>query len=84
MNTSVVELHVPNAVNVAITDDTLTVELEDGRTLSVPLTWFPRLINASTYERTNWRFIGKGQGIHREGLDEDISVEGLLTGKPIR
>lgn len=82
MNTSVIELHVPNAENVTITEDTLTVDLSDGRTISVPLTWFPRLIQASLEERNNWRLIGKGQGIHWEDIDEDISVEGLLAGKP--
>ncbi len=52
-----------------------------GRVLSVPLAWFPRLLKATTMERNNWRLIGKGQGIHWEDLDEDISVEGLLAGK---
>ena len=82
MHTSVIELHVPNAENVTITEDTLTVDFSDGRTLSVPLTWFPRLIQASPEERNNWRLIGQGQGIHWEDIDEDISVEGLLAGKP--
>ena len=82
MNTSVIELHVPNAENVTITEDTLTVDLSDGRTISVPLTWFPRLIQASLEERNNWRLIGQGQGIHWEDIDEDISVEGLLAVKP--
>ncbi len=82
MQTTVIELHVPNAENVTITEDTLTVDFSDGRTLSVPLTWFPRLIQASPEERNNWRLIGQGQGIHWEDIDEDISVEGLLAGKP--
>ncbi len=82
MNTSVIEICVPDAESVAITEDTLTVNLSDGRTISVPLTWFPRLIQASAEERNNWRLIGQGQGIHWEDLDEDISVEGLLAGKP--
>ncbi|HVR95047.1 MAG TPA: DUF2442 domain-containing protein [Thermoanaerobaculia bacterium] len=68
--------------NVAVTEDTLTVELSDGRSLSVPLAWFPRLVHATAEERSHWRLIGKGQGIHWEGLDEDISVEGLLAGRP--
>ena len=71
-----------NVENVTVTEETLTVGISDGRTLSVPLAWFPRLLNASAAERSNWRLIGKGHGIHWEDLDEDISVEGLLIGKP--
>jgi len=82
MPTSAVKLHLPNVENVTITEETLTVELSDGRTLSVPLAWFPRLMHATLKERNNWRLIGKGHGIHWEDLDEDISVEGLLIGKP--
>jgi hypothetical protein len=82
MHTSVIEIHVPNAENVSTTEDTLTVDLNDGRTISVPLSWFPRLVQASPEERNNWRLIGQGQGIHWEDIDEDISVEGLLAGKP--
>lgn len=82
MPISAVELHLPNVENVTVTEETLTVELSDGRTLSVPLPWFPRLLHASPNERRNWRLIGKGHGIHWEDLDEDISVEGLLTGRP--
>jgi len=62
-----------------IAEDKLSVDLSDGQTISVPLTWFPRLVHATPGERKNWRLIGKGQGIHWEGLDEDISVEGLLA-----
>jgi hypothetical protein len=82
MNSSVRERHTPNAEHITITEDTLAVDLSDGRTISVPLTWFPRLVHASPEERDNWRLIGKGQGIHWEDIDEDISVEGLLAGKP--
>ena len=81
MPTSAIEIQIPSVENLTVTEDTLTVELSDGRTLSVPLAWFPRLLNASTSERDNWRLIGKGHGIHWEDLDEDISVEGLLAGK---
>ena len=81
MSTLAVEIEVPNAEGVTVTEDTLSVELSDGRTLSVPLAWFPRLVNATKEERDNWRLIGKGQGIHWEDIDEDISVEGLLAGK---
>ncbi len=65
-----------------MTRDTLTVDLSDGRTIAVPLGWFPRLVNATPEERNNWRLIGRGYGIHWEDIDKDISVEGLLTGKP--
>ena len=81
MSTSTVEIEIPNAENVTVTADTLTVDLSDGRTISVPLGWFPRLVYATPQERENWRLIGKGNGIHWEAIDEDISVEGLITGK---
>ena len=70
------------AEDVKINDDTLTVELSDGRTISVPLEWFPRLVHATQDKRNNWRLIGKSHGIHWEVIDEDISVEGLIAGKP--
>jgi hypothetical protein len=81
MTTLAIEIEVPNAHDVKISNDTLTLELEDGRTLSVPLAWYPRLMHASKKERQNWRLIGGGRGIHWEDVDEDISVEGLLAGK---
>ncbi|HEV7377224.1 MAG TPA: DUF2442 domain-containing protein [Pyrinomonadaceae bacterium] len=70
------------AQNVIVTDDTLAVDLNDGRTISVPLAWYPRLLNGTPEERRNWRFIGDKEGIHWPDLDEDISVENLLRGKP--
>ncbi|MDP2983976.1 MAG: DUF2442 domain-containing protein [Candidatus Latescibacter sp.] len=82
MSISVNEIEVPNADNVTITEDTLCVDLSDGRTISVPLAWFPRLLQSTPEERNNWRLIGKGRGIHWEDIDEDISVEGLLAGRP--
>jgi hypothetical protein len=82
MNILAVEIEIPYAVNVRSTEDTLTVDLGDGRTISVPLGWYPRLEHAKPDERANWRLIGRGRGIHWEDIDEDISVEGLLTGKP--
>jgi hypothetical protein len=82
MTISVVEIEVPNAVGVTVSEEILSVDLSGGRTVSVPLVWFPRLIHAAPEERNNWRLIGKGQGIHWEDIDEDISVEGLLAGKP--
>ena len=81
MTTSKVNVEIPNAVTVEITDEALTVDLNDGRTISVPLAWYPRLLNATARERAEWELIGKGQGIHWEDLDEDISVEGLLAGR---
>lgn len=69
-------------MHVEVTEDTLTVELGDGRTISVPLAWHPRLANTLQTERDEWRLIGQGQGIHWEDLDEDIGVEGPLAGKP--
>jgi len=82
MTISAVEMALPDAINVLVTEDTLSVELSDGRTISVPIEWYPRLVHGTPEERSNWRLIGRGQGVHWEDLDEDISVEGLLAGKP--
>ena len=82
MNISAIEIAIPYAVNVLITDDTISVELSDGRTISVPIEWYPRLAHSFVKERNNWKFIGRGEGIHWPDLDEDISVEGLLAGRP--
>jgi hypothetical protein len=70
------------AQNVVVTEDTLAVDLTDGRTISVPLAWYPRLQHATVEERENWRLIGDKEGIHWPEIDEDISVENLLQGKP--
>ena len=70
----------PRAVDVGVDDDNLTVDLADGRRVTVPLAWFPRLLHASPGERRNWRLIGDGQGIHWPDVDEDLSVSGLLRG----
>jgi hypothetical protein len=80
MSSSTVDSHAA-AANVLVNDDTLTVELADGRVLSVPVAWYPRLSHGTAIERSNWRLIGSGHGIHWPELDEDISVEGLLAGK---
>ena len=75
----------PRAVageTVKVTADTLLVELSDGRAITAPLARFPRLLHGTAKERTHWRFIGRGEGIHWPDLDEDISVEGLVLGKP--
>jgi hypothetical protein len=71
----------PKAISVNITDDTLSVDLEDGRTISVPIGWYPRLAYGTPEERTKFELSGAGRGIHWPDLDEDIGVEGLLLGK---
>ena len=70
------------AEHVGFEDDSLFVDLLDGRTIAAPLAWYPRLFHATDNERNNWRLIGRGEGIHWPDLDEDISVENLLAGKP--
>ena len=70
-----------DAQSVTVTDDTLAVELADGRAISLPLAWYPRLAGATPQERNNWRLIGGGEGIHWPDLDEDLSVAGLLAGR---
>lgn len=72
----------PAAENVRVTADVLEVELSDGLAISAPLAWFPRLLHATPAERSSWRLIGRGEGVHWEDLDEDVSVEGLLLGRP--
>ena len=81
MLTSTIEARIPDAEDVAVTEDTLQVELSDGRTISVPLAWYPRLVQADKEESDRWELIGEGQGIHWPDLDEDISVEGLIAGR---
>jgi hypothetical protein len=82
MNSLVIETRIATAQRVTATEDALTVDLSDGRTLSVPLAWYPRLLHGTPEERNNWRLIGNGEGIHWPDLDEDISVENLVLGKP--
>lgn len=82
MNILAVEIEIPYALDVYTSEEALTVDLSDGRTISVPLGWYPRLEYADPDERANWRLIGKGRGIHWTDIDEDISVEDLLSGKP--
>ncbi len=77
-------MRIPKAVDVKVTKDSLTVGLNDGRTISVPLAWFPRLQHATPREWKKWRLIGNGRGIHWDSLDEDISVEGLLAGRAFK
>lgn len=68
----------PRALNVEISEDTLSVDLKDGRTIQVPLDWFPTLRSATPEQRRHWRLIGSGVGVHWPDLDEDLSVKGLL------
>ena len=82
MTISLTELRVPMATSVSTTEDVLTVDLSDGRTISVPLTWYPRLFHGTPAERKKWRLIGGGEGINWPDLDEDLSVEGLIAGRP--
>ncbi len=84
MNTFAIELESAAVEHVVVTEDTLVVDLMDGRTASVPLAWYPRLLHGKAEERSNWRLIGKGEGIHWPDLDEDISIESILLGKPSR
>lgn len=83
MTSSAVDV-VPCAKSVECTDDELHVALTDGRKLSVPLVWFPRLLAATSSQRADWRLIGGGEGIRWESLDEDLSVRGLLRGERAR
>jgi hypothetical protein len=80
MTTSPIDHWPVFAQTVHVTVDTLTVDLADGRGISVPLSWYPRLAHGTPAERTNWRLIGRGEGIHWPELDEDVSIENLLNG----
>jgi hypothetical protein len=82
MNSSTVETQVPSATSAQVNDDILSVDLSDGRAISVPVAWYPRLSQGTSEERDHWRLIGNGRGIHWPDLDEDISVENLLAGQP--
>jgi hypothetical protein len=81
MSTSERERRAAVAQSITLSDDELVVDLGDGRTVAVPLAWFPRLVHGSAAERANWRLVGSGEGIHWPDLDEDISVESLLAGR---
>jgi hypothetical protein len=81
MSTSEIELRGALAQTVDVREDALIVDLIDGRTISAPIAWFPRLAHGAPSERNNWRLIARGEGIHWPDLDEDISVESLLLGR---
>ncbi|NEP17018.1 MAG: DUF2442 domain-containing protein [Leptolyngbya sp. SIO4C1] len=75
-------LTAPQVCHVTVTDESLSVALSDGRTIAVPLAWYPRLLNGSSGERSNWRLTGSKEGIHWPDLDEDISVKNIILGQP--
>ncbi len=83
MPSSTHEVRSPQVVSVTFTNRNtrLSVELDDGRSISVPIAWYPRLLYGTSKERNHWRLIGEGGGVHWPHLDEDISVENLLSGK---
>ncbi|MBI9016629.1 MAG: DUF2442 domain-containing protein [Phycisphaerae bacterium] len=68
--------------DVIFTKDRMSVDIYDGRTITVPLVWYPRLLNATDAQRNNWQVCGAGYGIHWDDIDEDLSIEGLLRGTP--
>ncbi len=82
MTSSIIDIGSARIQDVSVTDDELQIRLTDGRTVSAPLAWYPRLQHASPAERSNWRMIGGGEGIHWPAVDEDISVANVLAGKP--
>ena len=82
MSTLATDLQSVVVLGVSVTEIVLILRLSDGRTLSVPLAWYPRLLNGTPSERQNWRLIGDGEGIHWPELDEDISVENAVLGHP--
>lgn len=82
MSTFQIDLKELRALDVSFSVEDMVVELADGRSLTIPLAWFPRLFHASEDERNNWRWIGGGIGMHWPDLDEDISVEDLILGRP--
>lgn len=82
MTTSATETTLPRASAAVVTGDTLTVDLVDGRSVSVPLTWYPRLLHGSLEERRKWELIVRGEGMHWPDLDEDISISALVAGRP--
>jgi hypothetical protein len=81
MNSSEVEIREAVATRVEVSEDSVSVELADGRTIAAPLAWYPRLTHATAEERGAWRLVGGGRGIHWPGVDEDISVANLLAGR---
>lgn len=81
MSTLVTEIQVAKGNSVFVSEDALTIDLADGRTISLPLAWYPRLLHGTPDERAQWEWIGDNEGIHWALLDEDISVEGIIAGR---
>jgi hypothetical protein len=82
MSTFKAEIRTARVETVTLDDEMLTARLSDGRTVSVPLTWYPRLLDATAEERNHWRLIGGGEGVHWPDLDEDVSADNLALGQP--
>ena len=82
MSISTIEIQPTLAEYISIDEESLMIDLVDGRSISVPLEWYPRLLHGAPQERNNWRLIGRGEGIHWPDLDEDISVENVWAGRP--
>ncbi len=82
MTSSAAEIALPHAVAVEVSDVALSFALSDGRTISIPLSWHPRLAEATQAERNNWRLIGTGEGVHWPDVDEDMSVGAVVRGRP--
>lgn len=82
MSISLTERHVARITDVTVMDEEISVELADGRTILVPLVWYPRLVHGTVAERQHWRLLGQGEGIHWPELDEDVSVENIVFGQP--
>jgi len=81
MTISGTDIKLPSVTDVSLTDERLNISLSDGRDISVPVVWYPRLMHATTVERSDWRLIGDGSGIHWPQLDEDISVRNVIDGR---
>ncbi len=81
MSTLVTEINIAGGEQLSISEDALTLDLADGRSISIPLAWYPRLLNGTPEERANWEWIGANEGIHWPDLDEDLSVEGVILGR---
>lgn len=82
MTTLILDSSALKATAVEVTDDSVIVELADGRSISVPLAWYPRLFHGTVAEREHFRLIAGGEGIHWPDLDEDVSIEGIVAGRP--
>ena len=82
MNTLTLEPPSVGIQDIKVTSSALTIELSDGRSISAPLVWYPRLLNASSKEINNWELIGEGHGIHWPDLDEDLNMAGIIQGRP--